>query len=274
MKKGLYIFIALLLALVLAPSSADAYTFLRNLQQGSVGVDVLELQKVLNANVQTRVSQSGPGSPGSETTYFGPATKRAVILFQELYRSEVLAPVGLSSGSGYVGVLTRQKLNAISNNSQGLQVQQTSTSTTATTSTGMVVQTSGQSLASTVPVITSLSTSVLNNGETLVIYGKNFQPKNTILISIEVPGKFVDIPTASSTSIQLNFTSTISAGLKKQLTGFNSNVSGLIVDKIRAEMSKQSGSTGEWLYPAVVTVKNTNGTSNSFPIKINLLKGI
>lgn len=89
-------------------------TFTTNLSVGSSGTQVLVLQKFLNKDTYTRIANSGPGSPGNETDYFGILTKSAVIRFQEKYISEVLTPVGLSKGNGYVGSYTRAKLNSFS----------------------------------------------------------------------------------------------------------------------------------------------------------------
>lgn len=87
--------------------------FPRTLKMGMRGEDVRALQVVLNADVETRIATSGAGSPGSETDYFGPATKRALVKFQEKYRAEVLAPAGLTTGTGVFGEKTRIKVKAL-----------------------------------------------------------------------------------------------------------------------------------------------------------------
>ena len=98
-------------SLFFLPRFASAETFYRNLKRGDSGQDVFALQKFLNQNSETRVAESGAGSLGNETEFFGEATKRAVVRLQEKYRSEVLFPAGLFYGTGFVGTLTRQKLN-------------------------------------------------------------------------------------------------------------------------------------------------------------------
>lgn len=94
--------------------SGVQHTFTTNLSLGSKGMQILLLQQFLNRDPDTRIASTGPGSPGQETSYFGMLTKAAVVRFQQKYAQEVLAPVGLFQGNGYVGVYTRAKLNALS----------------------------------------------------------------------------------------------------------------------------------------------------------------
>ncbi len=65
----------------------------------------MALQAFLNGSAGTQVAASGAGSPGMETSTFGPATKAAVIKFQMMY--------SISPAAGYVGPMTRAKIASV-----------------------------------------------------------------------------------------------------------------------------------------------------------------
>jgi peptidoglycan hydrolase-like protein with peptidoglycan-binding domain len=92
-------------AISTSTESGSTTTLSRDLYEGVSGEDVLTLQILLNANGY-KVASTGSGSPGNETTYFGPATKAAVIRFQ--------IARGISPAVGYVGPLTRAALALLS----------------------------------------------------------------------------------------------------------------------------------------------------------------
>jgi hypothetical protein len=73
-------------------------SFARNLQLNSRGEDVRNLQRFLNQNGFT-VSTSGAGSSGNETTVFGPATRRALIRYQQANK--------ITPAVGFFGPITR-----------------------------------------------------------------------------------------------------------------------------------------------------------------------
>jgi len=76
--------------------------FTRDLTIGSTGLDVLALQKWLNTHGFVLVAQ-GPGSPGNESTYFGPVTQAAVARFQTAHQ--------IMPNAGYFGPKTRAVIN-------------------------------------------------------------------------------------------------------------------------------------------------------------------
>jgi peptidoglycan hydrolase-like protein with peptidoglycan-binding domain len=83
----------------------STFQFTDNLTVGSRGEQVTELQELL--------IKEGVYPEAMVTGYFGPLTKAAVIRFQEKYSSEVLTPVDLTQGTGFVGSSTRKKLNSL-----------------------------------------------------------------------------------------------------------------------------------------------------------------
>jgi len=97
--------------------AASSYTFNSDLTVGSTGADVTALQNTLIAN--------GDLASGLNTGYFGALTKAGVMKWQ--------SSVGVPS-TGYVGPLSRAKLNASSSTT-------TTTTTTTTTGTGTTAST-------------------------------------------------------------------------------------------------------------------------------------
>jgi len=84
--------------------------FMSNMGIGMSNNDIKKLQKFFNSDPDLSVAISGVGSPGRETMYFGPLTKKAVQKFQLKY-----GVVSNSSdpGYGYVGPKTRAELEQV-----------------------------------------------------------------------------------------------------------------------------------------------------------------
>ncbi len=101
-----------LIFIATSPFSTSAQTFSTNLKLGMTNPEIKSLQILLNENPDTQITTFGPGSPGNETLYFGLLTLNAVTKFQNKYASEILVPAGLTQGNGFVGPLTRDKLNS------------------------------------------------------------------------------------------------------------------------------------------------------------------
>jgi hypothetical protein len=94
-------------------ANSCSLTFGTNLSQGMTSSAVKDLQTVLNYTPLTQVATTGPGSPNNESTYFGNATKNAVIAFQNIFADQILTPNGMTSGNGYVGASTRSVLKGL-----------------------------------------------------------------------------------------------------------------------------------------------------------------
>ena len=78
------------------------YYFTENLTIGSIGEAVRQLQIFLNNSGYT-VAQTGAGSPGNETAYFGELTRQALIRYQQANN--------ITPASGYFGPITRAQVN-------------------------------------------------------------------------------------------------------------------------------------------------------------------
>jgi hypothetical protein len=84
--------------------------FAKDLSKGMSDPDVKILQMLLNKDSRTRLAESGIGSQGEETDYFGALTHKAVVVFQTIYKNDILVPAGIKEATGYVGHFTREFL--------------------------------------------------------------------------------------------------------------------------------------------------------------------
>lgn len=91
------------------PGMPSSSAFIRRLMKGITGSDVHSLQILLNKDKDTQVTDTGAGSPGNETDFFGSMTMSAVQKFQVKYG---IAKPG-DEGYGFVGPNTRAKLNSL-----------------------------------------------------------------------------------------------------------------------------------------------------------------
>ena len=87
-------------------TKAVSTEFKSELKLGSKGTEVTALQTCLSQDPEVYPE-------GQITGYFGAQTKEAVIRFQEKYKEDILAPGGLTQGTGTVSKNTRAKLNEI-----------------------------------------------------------------------------------------------------------------------------------------------------------------
>lgn len=228
----------LTLILLLLPMTVGAYTFNTNLSVGMNHPDVKELQKELNKRVETQVASTGPGSLGNETTYFGPLTKAAVIRYQNLFSGEILHPVGLYTGTGYVGKSTRDYLNMGTlpdNLQESIDHQSTDR-----------------------PIIDSISPDEGISGEKLVITGENFTDSNTVFFSFDPVDRYIEIPSSSGgTRIVFELDSDISRSFNQQI----------------AELSEEDRETvyEEFLPLELgISVFNENGISDIVPFTLHM----
>ena len=84
----------------------------RNVSNGTSGEDIRRLQQALNNFAVSRIAQSGVGSPGNETTFFGSLTESAVQRFQCNFMA-ICSGTPQTNGYGFVGPKTRATLDVL-----------------------------------------------------------------------------------------------------------------------------------------------------------------
>lgn len=232
----------------------------RTLKLGSTGSDVKELQIMLNKDPETRIANTGVGSPGRESISFGTLTRKAVIKFQAKYADEVLYSGGLSFPTGVVGALTRAKLNKLYGSvNQG-------------SSSGGVDTSSPSTVASR---IDSISPSVVTSSpQTMTIYGAGFTPSgNTIVIASDNEKGIGSYSSTDGKTLTFYYTSSLVEKIKSQLARYKGTaqypaiLSSFIQNLTGETISVENGVT---YARAIILVKNVNGTSNPVNIKVDI----
>jgi len=211
MIKKIFFIAILFLSFGLFASVSEAASFNRDLALRSTGTDVLELQKCLNESPDTVVAQEGAGSIGNETDYFGALTKEAVIKYQNKYSAEILAPVGLKLGSGFVGPSTRAHLNKNCGNQVAAETEEVETATPLPVETR-------QELGA--PIIDSISPTEGYGGEEITIKGKNFDAFNDISISFSSKDRIQKVRSSNGgTSITFTLDEDVTPKFQEEIDG-------------------------------------------------------
>jgi peptidoglycan hydrolase-like protein with peptidoglycan-binding domain len=106
MNKITKILIGAFMVAALGVASANAsFTYTSFLKQGSKGASVMSLQQTLNMTSCQVAAAGKAGSPGMETSYFGPATTAAVKCFQASKGLTADGLVGKNTGAALAAVM-------------------------------------------------------------------------------------------------------------------------------------------------------------------------
>ena len=165
----------------------------RDLTVGATGADVMALQKFLNMSAATQVAATGAGSPGMETSTFGPATKAAVMKFQT---ANAITPA-----AGYVGPVTRTTIAAkCSGTTPGMPgTPGTPTPTTPTTPVGL---TGGEGQIDNIDNLGDVDSTVDEGDSDVKVLGAEFEAKDSDIsvqrVDVEIDNHTADSTTGSS----------------------------------------------------------------------------
>jgi len=259
-------------------TALDVCSFPRSLYTGISAPEVKCLQKYLNAS-GFAVSQTGAGSSGAETEYFGLRTKQAVAGWQ--------VANGLPS-TGYFGPMSRAKYAEISIAS--LIVTKTPPVTEPVGSEPINADPSCASCVTPVrqiPVIEKVYPAEIRPGDSITIQGKNFTlTGNTVILRFGLlDQKIENIPSPDGKTLTVTFEApemkpisnvalaAVPASVLKELTD-QLNAKGVSIDVLNqpyrnlgseAELDtflRTQGRSIKDLYdPYLVIVKNPNGQS-------------
>lgn len=232
--------VALTAASAQTTTANNCMSFGTNLKLGMRHEEVRKLQQVLNSNPATQIAASGVGSKGMETNYFGPATFKAVVKFQELNAATALTPAGLTKGTGFVGSLSRAALSKASCGT-------TSVVTTPVTNVYSVAQPTGYVITGQAGARLAEVTVAGNGVITAVTMQRGGVSSNDLLTNVYL----YDGATRVSDGASVNTSGVIN------FTGLNISVSGSKNLTVRADIASSSTFVGQ-----AISVALTSATIN------------
>ena len=256
------IFFTFFLLIAFFPFQTNARNFLRTVKVGDYGEDVRFIQQILNLDPLTQIVNVGLGSPGHETTYFGIATKNAIIRFQNLYANDVLKPSGLSSGTGFAGWRTLKKINELSdayNKAHPVLVP---------------IETPKESdIVGTSPFVSSVTPAIFGSGDNIKIKGQNFDmTNNTVLFSIESDTRFTGIHSFDTKNIDMSVQLVLADAMAKGMSSLKGDTRARAIAYLIQKGKFVAGpGDGSAYTPVTISVKNKNGESNSFSVLVRVI---
>ena len=247
------------------------FSFQKNLKIGDNNQDVRQLQLLLNNDADTLVSTIGTGSKGQESTYFGQLTANAVMRFQQKYRKDILDPSGISAPTGFIGLLTRNKLNQL-------------IPVTATTTTGSVSNKVSGALPlakESLPRLYTITPQQIKAGDPITLIGAGFEITNTLHIGSET---FSSVSPQDGNNIYFNKTGGLQNGtydMWVENVNGNSKVSGqnislIVTDNPQSSSVISSVTPSSVIGSATVTVNGSGftGTGNDVVSGFGTIKNL
>jgi hypothetical protein len=237
------------------PNAGTCPALSRDIQAGSTGADVKSLQVFLNSMSDTKVSVSGAGSMGNETTTFGPATKAAVIKLQ--------IKLGVTPAAGYVGAKTRAAIAATCGGSTG----NNGGNTGGTTGGSVMVAAASQPVNSLAPASASrvpfTTFTITNNGSSMATV-------NSVTVQrtgIGVDANFSGIVLLDSNGLQIGTAKTLNSNHQANLDGFTLNAGESKTFTVAGNMANSSTAQSGQVVSLQVVAVNTGATvGGSLPI--------
>ncbi|MES2203196.1 MAG: peptidoglycan-binding domain-containing protein [Patescibacteria group bacterium] len=236
------------------PNTGTCPALSRSLQQGASGADVKALQVFLNGNAQTQVSVSGAGSPGLETTFFGPATAAAVVKFQTLNNVSAI---------GIVGPATRAAIAAVCGNTTP-----GNTGGTGTTGGMVTVSAAAQPINSLAPQGASrvpfTAFTITNNSSAAVTINSVTVQR----VGLGVDANFSGIVLLDSNGLQIGTAKTLNSNHQANIgdTGFTIAAGSSMTFMVAGNIATGLSTNGQVVALQVVAINTGATVSGSLPI--------